>query len=345
MINKIQRKKEILVVAGISLIGFAAHLLTNGNYGFHRDELYLLDCGRHPSFGYADMPPFAPMAARLTTAVFGETLQGLRIFPSLLNAVIIFITGFLTREMGGKIFAQVLAAVCILTAPVFLISGTQFQTTIFDEFFWVLICFLVLRVLNRENPKLWILIGIILGIGLLNKYTLVVFSGSLLTGLFFSPGRSWLKSGWVWLAAFIALLFLVPNLLWEYFNHWPVIEHMHALKKDESIPAIQYLLEQGIIMNPLSIPVWLGGLFYFLISGKGRKYGIFAWGYLLPFLFFLIMKGKSYYLSNAYPALIAGGSVFLESGLINKNIRWPGWVYVSFIAVIGIIFIPLGSRS
>ena len=153
------KDRDILILFGISLINLLIHLLTNGQYGFHRDELYLIDCSKHLDFGYADMPPLTPFFAKLMIAISGETLQSLRFFPALLSSVTVFLTGLMAKEMGGRTFAQILASITIIVAPVYLAAGTQFQTIPVDQFFWVLICYLLIRFFNTGNQKLRLLIG------------------------------------------------------------------------------------------------------------------------------------------------------------------------------------------
>jgi 4-amino-4-deoxy-L-arabinose transferase-like glycosyltransferase len=132
------KNRDTLIILGISFLNLLIHILTNGQYGFHRDELYFIDCSKHLAFGYIDMPPLTPFFAKLTLILLGDTLQGLRFFPALLSSIIVFMTGLMAKEMGGKLFAQILASITIVVAPIYLVAGTQFQTIPVDQFFWFL---------------------------------------------------------------------------------------------------------------------------------------------------------------------------------------------------------------
>jgi 4-amino-4-deoxy-L-arabinose transferase-like glycosyltransferase len=156
MLKLKSKHPEIYWLLGLSLINLTMHLLTNGQYGFHRDELYMIDCAKHIDFGYADMPPLTPWLARLSITFFGETLRGLRLLPAIISSAMVLITGLMAREMGGRLFSQLLAALTVMVSPVYLVSGTQFQTIPFDQFFWVIISYLLIRLIQTDHQRLWI---------------------------------------------------------------------------------------------------------------------------------------------------------------------------------------------
>jgi len=320
------RNRDLLIILGMAAINLGIHLLTNGQYGFHRDELYFIDCSRHLDFGYADMPPLTPLLARLDLGIFGESLRGLRVLPALLSSAMVFLTGLMARELGGRLYAQVLAALAIIVAPVYLIAGTQFQTIPVDQFFWVLTCYLLIRLINTSNQKRWLLIGVVLGLGLLAKYSVLFLGFAIFFSIIISHDRFMFTRIWIWLGALIALLVFMPNIIWQIQNGLPVLEHMHALRQDESTPTFQFLIEQILIMHPLNFPVWIAGLLFFFSTEQGRKFRMIGWVYLIPLVVYLLMKGKSYYLAPAYPGLLAGGSVMIESLLDRKK-----WVRMKYI--------------
>jgi hypothetical protein len=332
---------EIWWLVGISLINLIIHLLTNGQYGFHRDELYMIDCAKHLDFGYADMPPLTPWLAKISITWFGETLRGLRLLPALISSSMVFITGLMAKEMGGRLFSQLLAALTVMAAPVYLVTGTQFQTTLFDQFFWVIISYLLVRLIKTDNQRWWISIGFIAGLGLMNKYSVLFLGLAILAGLIASRRLSLFATRWLWLGIFIALIVFLPNLIWQIRHHLPVLEHMQALRKDESIPALRFLSEQALIMHPFTIPLWIGGILFFCFNERGRKFYMLAWIYFIPLFIFLMMKGKSYYLSPAYPVLLAGGSVAFENMLAKRQISWPKYVFPGLLVATSIITLPL----
>ena len=333
--------RDILIILGISLINLFIHTLTNGQYGFFRDELYFIDCSKHLAFGYADMPPLTPFFAKIVITLFGETLHGLRFFPALLSSGIVFLTGLMVKEMGGKLFAQVLASITILIAPVFLVAGTMFQTIPVDQFFWVFICYLIIRLINTNYQKLWLLIGLVFGLGLMAKYSTAFLALAIFTGILISKHRIMLTKIWIWLGVVIALLVFLPNLLWQIHNDFPVLDHMQALRQDESTPTLQFLFEQVIILHPLNLPIWIAGILFFFLNEKGKKYQILVWIYIVSLLIYLLMKGKSYYLAPAYPVLLAGGSVIIEIFIFKKHLKWLKYAIPGLLLLSAIIMSPV----
>jgi hypothetical protein len=335
------KDRDTIILLGISFLNLLIHLLTNGQYGFHRDELYFIDCSKHLAFGYIDMPPLTPLFANLTINLLGETLQGLRFFPALLSSIIVFLTGLIAKEMGGKLFAQILASLAIIIAPVYLISGTQFQTIIVDQFFWVLTCYFFIRFLNTGNQRIWLLIGLIVGFGLLAKYSVAFLAFAIFIGILTSNHRELFTRKWIWIGGFISLLIFIPNIIWQFRNGLPVLEHMEALRNDESTPTYQFLIEQIIIIHPFNLPIWITGVFFLLFSEQGRKYRILIWIYFVPLVVFLLMKGKAYYISPAYPVLLTGGSVLFEIMLLKRQLIWPKYAVPAFLLISSIITSPL----
>jgi len=335
------RNRDILILLGISLSNLLIHLFTNGQYGFHRDELYIMDCSKHLAFGYADMPPLTPFFAKLTIILLGETLQGLRSFPALLSSIIVFLTGLITKEMGGKTFAQILASLTIIVSPIYLVAGTQFQTIPVDQFFWVLTCYLFIRYINTNNQRLWLLIGLVVGLGLLAKYSISFLAFAIFIGISTSKQRKLFTGKWIWFGTLIGLFIFLPNIIWQFRNGFPVFEHLQALRKEESTSTLKFLIEQIIIINPLTLPIWIAGILFIIFSELVRKYRILVWIYFIPFLAFLLMKGQSYYIGPAYPILLAAGSVILEIKLHQKQINWLKYAIPILLIVSLVITCPL----
>ena len=335
------RNRDILILLGISLSNLLIHLFTNGQYGFHRDELYIMDCSKHLAFGYADMPPLTPFFAKLTIILLGETLQGLRSFPALLSSIIVFLTGLITKEMGGKTFAQILASLTIIVSPIYLVAGTQFQTIPVDQFFWVLTCYLFIRYINTNNQRLWLLIGLVVGLGLLAKYSISFLAFAIFIGISTSKQKKLFTGKWIWFGTLIGLFIFLPNIIWQFRNGFPVFEHLQALRKEESTSTLKFLIEQIIIINPLTLPIWIAGILFIIFSELVRKYRILVWIYFIPFLAFLLMKGQSYYIGPAYPILLAAGSVILEIKLHQKQINWLKYAIPILLIVSLVITCPL----
>jgi hypothetical protein len=335
------KNRDTIILLGISFLNLLIHLLTNGQYGFHRDELYIIDCSKHLAFGYIDMPPLTPFFAKLTISLLGETLQGLRFFPALLSSIIVFLTGLMAREMGGRLFAQILASLTIIVAPIYLVAGTQFQTIPLDQFFWVLTCYLFIRFINTNNQRLWLLIGLVVGLGLLAKYSVAFLAFAIFIGILTSNQRKLLSRRWIWFGALFGLFIFLPNIVWQVRNGFPVLEHMQALRKDESTPTLQFLIEQILIIHPFTLPIWIAGILFFIFSEQFRKYRILVWIYFIPLVVFLLMKGQSYYMGPAYPVFLAAGSVILEIKLLKKQMNWLKYAIPIILIVSSVITSPL----
>src|ERR1019366_9854761 len=179
-------------VIGIAFAIAVVHLLTNGRYGFHRDELQTLSDARHLDWGFVAYPPLTPFLERIGLDLFGVSLVGLRLFAVIAQALAIVITGLMAGELGGGRLAQVAAALSVALSPLPLFEGTEFQYTIFDYLWWVLVAYFIIRLLKTGNPRWWLAIGAVVGVGLMTKYTMLFFVAGILVGLLLTPARRFL---------------------------------------------------------------------------------------------------------------------------------------------------------
>lgn len=312
------RRTDTAVLAAIAAAFALAHILTNGRYGFHRDELQFLSDARHLDWGYVCYPPFTPFIERIALSLFGLSLIGLRLFSVLAQAMAILLSGLMARDLGGGRLAQVTAALSVGLSGVPMFSATEFQYTSFSFFWWVLVCWLVIRLLKSENPRWWIAIGAAIGMGLETKYSVVFFVAGLLVGLALTPARRWFLSKWFWAGVGIALLLFLPNIVWLARHDWisyTFLQHIHARDVGEG-RAAGFIKGQFLAnANVIAAPLWIAGLIAFFAE---RRYRALAWMYLVPVAFFWLDKGRFYYVAEAYPALLAMGAVVGE--------RWLSWM-------------------
>ena len=297
-----------------------AHCLTNGRYGLHRDELQFLSDARHLDWGFVSYPPMTPFIERVALALFGLWLPGLRLFSVLAQAIVILVSGLMARDLGGGRLAQLTAALSVALSGLPLFEATEFQYTSFSFLWWVLVCWFTIRVLKTQNPRWWLAIGAAIGLGLLTKYSVVFFVAGLLAGLFFSSARRFFLSGWFWAGVALALLLFLPNLVWlvhHDFVSYRFLQHIHARDVGEG-RAEGFFLSQLLNTNILALPVWIAGLVALLAN---RRYRVLAWMYLVPFAVFWLDKGRFYYVAEAYPALLAMGSVVGEHWLSRRS-KW-----------------------
>lgn len=224
-------RSDLVVLILFALLVVALHMLTNGRYGFHRDELQVLDDTRHLAFGYVAYPPVTPFIERVALALFGTSLVGLRFFSVLAQAAVLVLSGLMARELGGRRLAQIVAAVSVAIGPMVLFNGTEFQYTSFDCLWWVLAAYLVIRLLRTGDPRWWLAIGFVIGLGMMTKYTMAFFVAGIAGGTLLTPARRDLRGPWIWCGAALALLVFLPNFLWQIGHHFVSLDflrHIHA---------------------------------------------------------------------------------------------------------------------
>jgi len=330
-------------VAGLSVLAIAIHVIFDGRYGYFRDEFYYAACGQHPAWGYVDHAPLAPWLAQLSRKTLGDSLFALRSLPALSAGVKVYLAGWIAREMGGRRFGQSLAALTVLLAPIYLTFDNFFSMNAFEPVFWMLCAAIVLRIANGGDSRLWIAFGAVAGVGILNKHSMLMFGSGIAAGLLLTPMRREFLRIWVWLAAAIAFLFFLPNLLWEIRNGWPTLALYHAVAgvKYVVVSPLAYVLEQGLLTNPVAMPIWIAGLLFLLGNSRGRKYAVLGWAYLVMLIEMMALHGKIYYLGPAYVMLLAAGAVWLERLDLRAACQWVSPAVVGAVAVAGIVAAPL----
>ncbi len=342
----------LLALAGLKLL---LHLLTNGNYGFFIDELYYIACSEHLDFGYVDHPPMIAVVTWLSRALLGGSLSALRLFPALAGAATVFLTGMTVRALGGGRFAQLLAGLAVIISPILLFMNTILSMNALDAFLWTLAVWLLVLIINRGRdpdrgygnglsvPKLWLILGLVLGIALENKISVLFFGFGLAVGLLLTPERRHLKTPWPWLAGLISLALFLPHILWQMVHEWPTLEFMHnaTVLKNRPLALPEFLFVQFLEIHPLNFVLLLLGLWFFFISGRGKPYRLFGWMYLAFLTVLLMRNGKPYYAATIYPLMLAGGAVFLEQLLTKARRSWPAFAVVSVFAIGGAALAPM----
>lgn len=337
----------LLPLAAVKLV---IHALIGNGYGFHQDEFYYLACGRRPAWGYVDQPPFVPMLGHFVETLFGVaalTSGELRCFSALAGAGVVVLGGLMARELGGGRFAQGLTALAVLAIPLFLATGELFQTVVFDQLFWALAFWLVLRTLRTDEDWGWLLVGLAAGVGLEAKHTMGLFGLGLAVALLTTrTGRRHLRTPWPWLGGGLALALLLPNLLWQHAHGWPSAEFIHNSnvwnRKEWTLP--KFLGLQVLFANPAVMLLLGSGLWWvFSVGGKpGARVVVCISGVVFTVL--LVLRGKPYYVGPIYPALAAVGSVALEALTARRGVREAGprrWLRPAAAAGIVLCALPL----
>jgi hypothetical protein len=306
------RRGDTWALVGLAAVVVMAHLLTNGRYGFHRDELQVLSDARHLDWGFVPYPPFTPLVERISMSIFGLSLVGLRLFSVIAQAILVVVAGLMARELGGGRLAQVTAALAVSLSTLPLFEGTEFQYTSFDNLWWVLIAYFVIRLLKTEDPRWWLAIGATIGIGFQTKYTMGFFLCGIMGGVLLTGARRYLASPWFWGGMALGFAICAPNLIWQVrheFISLHFLRHIHARDVRQGRADGFWRDQFWICTNLVATPLWIAGLVGYL---RDRRYRMLAWMYLIPLALFWVGKGRGYYMGGAYPMLMAMGAVVGE---------------------------------
>jgi 4-amino-4-deoxy-L-arabinose transferase-like glycosyltransferase len=324
-----------LPVIGLAAVKVVASMVFAGRYGWHRDELYYLASARHLELGYVDYPPVTPAIARLVQVVAPDSVAALRFTSVLAGALVVVVAALIARELGGGRRAQVLAALAVVVSPIFLGGNFLFSTVSFDQLVWALLLWLVAGVLAGRDPRLWLLAGLVLGIGLETKYTVAGLAVALAAGLLLTPARRHLATPWPWLGAALAVVLLVPNIWWQAAHGWDSVAYTLSHRGHTDGPVAYWLQQALFLVQPLLLPVVVAGAVWLWRSGTFRA---LAWTAVLVELLFFAAGGKSYYPAPVYPLLYAAGAVWVERSVGSRLLR-RGWMVAT--AVTTLLLAPI----
>src|SRR5271166_6473393 len=310
------------IIWAIALAKLLFHIYFNNRYGYFRDEFDYIACGDHLAWGYVDQPPLVPFLIHLCRAVLGDSLRSIRFIPAVASSLLLVQTALIARDLGGRRYAIILSAVCVLVAPQYLSNGSLLGTNSLEPNLWMGCAYFAILAIKRSEPRYWMWFGVCAGIGLNNKYSIAVFGAGIVVGLLLTEQRRALLSRWIWLGGLAAFLIFLPNLLWSMHYDWPFAQLMHNIRaegRDVVRGPVQFFFQQVLIVNPISAPIWLMGLFALLFWSPLRPYRLLGWSYLVSYAFFFFQHGKNYYLSPIYPMLFAAGAVAIESAIADRK--------------------------
>ncbi len=324
--NQFLSKKKLAstnaILIYLSLFKLALVIIFAGNYGLFRDEYYYIETSKHLAWGYVDLQPLSAVILAFSRALFGDSILGIRIFSYLAGSAIVFISGLIAREMHGTKFAQVFTAFLVIFSGVILGNSGYFSMNSFDILLSALLFYFLIRLINNGNPKLWLVIGLLFGIGLQNKLTFLFLGFGLAVGLIFTKYRNQIKSKELWIGAAIALVIFLPNIIWQVTNSYPTLEFMRNATeyKNKSMGVIEFSLGSLQELNPGYV-LFIFTAFYFLFfDKKGKAYNIIGWIFVSVFFVFVFNNGKPYYMGVLYPVMLAAGVIGADI-LIEKYLR------------------------
>jgi len=334
-------RSDAALIGAFACLKLFLHLPFLGRWGFHHDELYFLACGRHLAFGYVDHSPMVPWIARLSEEFMPGSLVGMRMFSLLAGVAVVVLTALLTRRLGGGRFAQVLACLTMITAPVFLRVNGLLCIPAFEILFWIGGSYLAMVAVDEKRPRLWLAVGLLAGLGLMTKHSLLFFGFGLAVAIVLTPARRALATPWLFAGGALAFVIFLPNLLWQIANGWPTLEFFRQINEHtmSGISPFQFLAGQVLYLGPATASVWLAGLAFFFATDIGRRFRLLGIIYVAVLILLMVLKSKIYYLAPAYPPLIAGGAVLWER--VSESRRWLRTALPALVVVGGLALVPL----
>ncbi len=335
---------DTLLLLCLAAAIFLLHMLFAGRYGIFRDELYYIACGEHLDWGYVDQPPFAALVIHFVRRLLGDSLYAIRLLPALCGAATVFLTGWIARELGGGRFAQVLAALAAMLGPVYLVVDHFYSMNCLDHLFWALAVYVLVRILKSDRPRLWLVFGLLAGVGLMNKYSMGFLGLGLIVGLALTPARKHFASRWLWLGGAISTLIFLPHILWEIHYRFPTAEFIHnaTFYKNAPLSPVGFLAEVALQTLPLTIPIWLAGLYFYLFMREGKGYRVLGWIFVAVLVIFFSTNAKPYYLAPTFFMLFAAGAVAIELSIQRRNWNWLKPVSLALLVLGGLVILPYG---
>ncbi|UCE25013.1 MAG: glycosyltransferase family 39 protein [Candidatus Zixiibacteriota bacterium] len=334
------------LLSGLAIFYFLLEWIvpTLGDYGYFIDEFYYLACADHLSLGYVDHPPLSVFLLWIVRGILGDSLIAIRFVPALAGGFTVLVVGIIARSLGANALGQILAAGAMMTGLVYQIVFSYFSMNALSILLWA-VGFLILVKIEKENePRWWLVFGMITGLGLLNKHTFILFPAGLFVGLLLTPARRHLTSRWLWAGCLIAICLFVPNLIWQMTNGWPSIEFYRNADfyKNVPTPPQLVLLNQILAVNPGTLIVWVTGLVFLLVSKRGQPLRHLGWIYpVLLVLMFVSQNSRPDRIAEAYIILFGVGGTYLSSLCSRKPLGWLQWAIPTIFVITGLALVPL----
>jgi len=340
----------IALVAGIALARLALTVALHDRYGYFRDELYYIACSDHLAWGYVDHPPLSIAILAVVRSLLGDSLHAIRFPAALAGSLTVLLTALMARRLGGGRFAQVTAALAAALAPVGLgNAGRYFSMNAFDLLLWACGAYVLVLILKEGRERLWVLYGVVAGLGLLNKYSMLFFGFGTLAGILCTPRRRDLLRPWIWTGGAVAVLLVLPHVLWEVRLGFPSAEFIHnaSTYKNTPLPAREFLLQQTLETGFGQTALWLLGIAFFLGLGNANRArleskALRAFAMMYPVVAAVMIAGnsKAYYLTPIYFPYMAAGACAIEALARRRWLVWLKPLAVVAVVVLGFVAMP-----
>jgi len=327
----------ILLFAAAKL---AIHLITATHYGFQRDAYLYLAQARKLDWGFFSTPPLLAFVTRIHILIWGDSLLAVRLLPALIGTLSIFLVGWMIKQLKGGTLAQLIGLSAVLLSPAYLRPAVLLQPVIFNHLFWLLAALVLFQMVRKQEPRLILWMIPVLGLGWMNKYSIIFYALALLVAMIISRHRKLLGSWFLLITIAGGGLVILPNLIWQYQHNWPVFSHMAELHETQlgNVLLKDFLFAQ-LFMHLPALAVWLGGLVFLIFNKKYREYRLFAWAFLITLLLIIVLRGKFYYTIAAYTVLMVFGALAWEKWSPRPR-RWIAWLVLALIFASGIYTLP-----
>jgi hypothetical protein len=336
------------LVFGLALVKVLLPFLISREWGFHRDELLYLAMGDHLDLLRMQFPPLIAVVAALLHGVSGAALPATRLAAALPGASYLVVAALVARDLGGGRGAQLFAALGVLVAPVFLRAGILFQPVVYEQLWWLVACWALVRMLRDDGPRWWMVLGLALGLGALTKFSVAFLAVGVLAAVLVSALRADLKTAWPWLALLLAVLVGLPSIMGQVAWQWPFLEQARVLRTTQlaRVSPLDFISGQFLMLGAAA-PLALLGLAALLtrrvpdgwrIREPWRALGVL---FLTTATLFLLLGGKPYYLAPLHGMLVAAGAVRLEGWFALGSSSRAAFVTV-LTALGGLVLLPVG---
>jgi len=330
--------KIVLSLAAAKLV---FQLAIANRYGIFCDELYYIACSNHLAAGYVDQPPLIAIITWFARHVFGDSLFALRLLPAIAGPALVLLTARLAREMGGGVFAQAMAALAVACVPIYMTMHHWMTMNAFEPLVWTGCAWCIVRAINTGDGRYWLWFGVLVGVGMENKYGVAFFVFGVAVALLLTRERKWIASRWMWIGAAAAVAIFLPNLIWLIRHDFPFLELMRNVRasgRDVVRAPIPFIADQALIMNPLLAPLWAGGVVFLFFS----RYRVLAWTFVVVLATFIVLGGKDYYVAPLYPMAFAGGALAFEA-ITRTRALWSRAVYAAVLVIATVALAPMAA--
>lgn len=341
-------KIDLLILTGLSsgLFLYLMVISTFSSYGYFIDEFYYIACSKRLAWGYVDHPPLSVFLLALSRWLFRDSIPAVRFLPALATSANVFVAGIIARRLGGSRRAMVIAALSTIAMPVFLLMGSFYSMNAFEPLVWSIILYFGIRLVQEENTKYWLLIGLLIGLGLELKHTMVLYVAALVLGMLVTDTRRFLWNRWFLLGVACCFLLLIPNLVWQLAHGLPSLEFYRNALVNKNVPVgpIHVVLYQILFANPFAFPLWFIGILYFLVLREGTKYRFFGWAFLILLAVMVIgQSSRPDRIGAMYTVLFAAGARTIDTLRRRSAWRMVGGLMVVMLICGMAVFAPVAT--